>query len=185
MTFAQARDAIVERLEQHLDCKDRIVLSDDIADMPDFPYCCYSTLAPRISTHAFGLVEIPKPENEEDGLTRIRSEPVDATMSFTFCGKTRTVKGRDICGDDEALDMAEKAYGFFLLNGHSIVTENGDIVIRNIGHVANRTGFHVTEPIRRYGFDVRFGYIRTDEMPTVTIKKPGEPDWKSPVINKK
>jgi len=171
MTYAQARNAIIERLEKHLDCEGRIVLSDDIANVPDFPYCYYSTLAPRVSTHAFGLNEVLG--NEEGEHKRVRSEPVDATMSFTFCGKTRRVKGHDILGDDEALDMAERAHGFLLLNGHNIVTEDGDIVIRNIGRVTDRTSFHVTEPIRRYGFDIRFGYVRTDEMPTVTIKKPG------------
>ena len=67
----------------------------------------------------------------------------------------------------------EKAHGFFLLNGHNIVTEHGDIVIQNIGTVANRSGFLVTDTIRRYGFDVRFGYVRTDEMPTTTILDTG------------
>ena len=73
------------------------------------------------------------------------------------------------------MELAEKAHGFFLLNGHCIVTEHGDIVIQNVGGVTNRSGFLVTDTIRRYGFDIRFGYVRTDEMPTVTIKNPGHP----------
>lgn len=169
MTIVQARDAIWARLKEHIACP--IVLADDIEDMPEAPYCYYSILAPRITNHAFGLIEL---EETQDGFIRRRSEPVSATMSFTFCSKNRdTPDGGYIFGEDEALELAEKAHGFFLLNGHNIVTEHGDIVIQNIGTVANRSGFLVTDTIRRYGFDVRFGYVRTDEMPTTTILDTG------------
>lgn len=171
MTIVQARDAIWERLKAHVGCP--VVLADDIGEMPEAPYCYYSILAPRIASHAFGLIEL---EETRDGFVRRRSEPVSATMSFTFCSKNREVSGGGyIFGEDEAMGLAEKAHGFFLLNGHNIVTEHGDIVIQNIGVVANRTGFLVTDTIRRYGFDIRFGYVRTDEMPTVTIRNPGNP----------
>ena len=72
-------------------------------------------------------------------------------------------------GGDEALALAEQAYGFFLLNAHNIPTEFGDVVINDVGTVANRTGFLVEDSVRRYGFDVKFAYIRTDEMRTETI----------------
>ena len=171
MTIVQARNAIWERLKAHIGCP--IVLADDIEQMPEVPYCYYSVLAPRITDHAFGLIEL---EETQEGFVRRRSEPVSATMSFTFCSKNRDAPGGEyIYGEDEALELAEKAHGFFLLNGHNIATEHGDIVMQNIGVVANRTGFFVTDTIRRYGFDIRFGYVRTDEMPTVTIKNPGNP----------
>lgn len=166
MTIVQARDAIWERLQEHVGC--RVVLADDIEEMPEVPYCYYSVLAPRITNHAFGLIEI---EETPEGFIRRRSEPVSATMSFTFCSKNRdTPGGGYIFGEDEALELADKAHGFFLLNGHNIVTEHGDIVIQNIGGVTNRSGFLVTDTIRRYGFDIRFGYVRIDEMPTTTIQ---------------
>lgn len=165
MTIVQARDAIWERLKAHVGCS--IVLVDDTEDMPEVPYGYYSILAPRIASHIFGLTEI---KETPDGFIRQRSEPVSATMSFTFCSKNRdATDGGYIFGEDEALELAEKAHGFFLLNGHNIVTEYGDIVIQNIGGVASRSGFLVTDTIRRYGFDIRFGYVRTDEMPTTTI----------------
>lgn len=168
MTIIQVRNAIVFDLEQHVGCP--VILSDQIAEQPAYPYCYYSVLAPRITNHAFGLIEI---EKTPEGFIRRRSEPVSATMSFTFCSKNRDTPGGYIYGEDEALGLAEKAHGFFLLNGHNITTEYGDIVMQNIGEVKNRTGFLVTDTIRRYGFDIRFGYVRADEMPTVTIKDPG------------
>ena len=42
-------------------------------------------------------------------------------------------------------------------------------MVRNIGSVANRSGFVVEDTVRRYGFDVRFAYIRTDEMPVDSV----------------
>jgi len=166
MTFVQARDAIVSGLEKHIGCP--VVLSDQIADRPEFPYCYYSVLTPRTSNHAFGLHEVVG--DEEQGYRHIRSEPVEATMSFTFCGQNRDAEdGSYIYGEDEALGLAEKAHGFFLLNGHCILVGSEDIVICNVGSVANRSGFVVEDTVRRYGFDVRFAYIRTNEMPATTI----------------
>ncbi len=165
MTITQARDTIWERLKEHIGCP--IVLADDIEEVPEVPYCYYSILVPRTTNHAFGLIELGETQN---GFVRRRSEPVSATMSFTFCSKDREVPGGGyIFGEDEALQLSETAHGFFLLNGHNIATEHGDIVIQNVGAVAKRSGFLVTDTIRRYGFDIRFGYVRTDEMPTTTI----------------
>ena len=170
MTFVQARNAIVSELERHLMCP--VILAEENQPMPDPPYCYYSVLAPRITNHAFGLVELME---TPEGFIRQRSEPVLATMSFTFCSQSRDTPGGYIFGEDEALELAEKAHGFFLLNSHNIVTEYGDIVIQNIGGVANRSGFLVTDTVRRYGFDIRFGYMRADEMPATTIQNPGNP----------
>ncbi|MBP3536429.1 MAG: hypothetical protein J6J93_02695 [Muribaculaceae bacterium] len=109
-----------------------------------------------------------------------RSEPVMASLSFTFCSQNReTEDGGYVMGEDEALSLAEKAFGFFLLNAHCIYTEFGDIVINSVGAVANRTGFLVEDSVRRYGFDIRFAYVRTDEMPTITVSKPGQPIGKT------
>ena len=92
-------------------------------------------------------------------------------MSFTFCSQNRETENGYIFGENEALELSEKAHGFFLLNGHNIHTEFGDIVISNISSVGSRTGFVVEDAVRRYGFDIRFSYIRTDEMPTEIIEK--------------
>ena len=136
MTFAQARNAIVSGLEAHIGCP--VNLSEQIADMPEYPYCYYSVLAPRIPEYSFGLREIVE---TPDGPLLVRSEQVSATMSFTFCSTNRETEDGYIFGEDEALELAEKANGFFLLNAHNIQTEQGEVVIVNVGSVASRSSF--------------------------------------------
>lgn len=167
MTFAEARNAIVAKLEKHIGCP--VVLSEQIADIPDFPYCYYSVLSPRSNDHYFGL-------EETKGDKFIRSEEVKATMSFTFCSMNRDTEDGDyIFGEDEALELSDKANGFFLLDAHSIHTDSGDIVINQVGAVANRSGFNVEDTIRRYGFDIAFSYVRADERLVTTIADTGHP----------
>ena len=50
MTFVEARNTIILGLENHLGCP--VVLSEQIADVSDFPYSYYSVLASRISDYA-------------------------------------------------------------------------------------------------------------------------------------
>lgn len=164
MTFVQARNAIVAGLEAHIGC--RVDLSDQIAEQPEYPYSYYSVLTPRIADHAFGLRDA---HVTPDGVVLTRTERVAATMSFTFCSMNRETADGYIYGEDEALELAEKANGFFLLNGHCIITEFGDVVVNNVGSVVSRSGFLVEDTVRRYGFDIKFSYMRTDEMPTNTI----------------
>ena len=172
MTFIQARNAIVAGLEAHIKCP--VILSEQIDEIPEFPYCYYSVLAPRVSNHSFGLPEIASLPN--GGYVHKRYEQVTATLSFTFCSMNRETDGGEfIFGEDEALELSEKAHGFFLLNAHNISIESGDIVINNIGGSKSRTGFYVEDSIRRYGFDVQFSYVRTDEMETTTVLNPGNP----------
>ena len=170
MTFAQARNAIVSGLEAHIGCP--VDLSEQIAAMPEYPYCYYSVLAPRIPEYSFGLQEIV---DAPDGPLLVRSEQVSATMSFTFCSTNRETEDGYVFGEDEALELAEKANGFFLLNAHNIQTEQGEVVIVNVGSVASRSSFFVEDTIRRYGFDIRFSYVRTDTMPATLVERPGNP----------
>lgn len=169
MTFEQVRNAVVSNLEQYIECS--VDLSDQIAPKPEYPLAYYTVLAPRISRNAFGCMEVV--DNGDERVLR-RHEPVYATMSFTFCSQNREVAdGSYIFGEDEALELAEKAHCFFLLAGHCITTEYGDIVVNNVGNVANRSNYLVEDMVRRYGFDVRISYVRVDEVRTGTIQKRG------------
>ena len=107
MTFAQARNAIVSGLEAHIGYP--VNLSEQIADMPEYPYCYYSVLAPRIPEYSFGLREIVE---TPDGPLLVRSEQVSATMSFTFCSTNRETEDGYIFGEDEALELAERQTAF-------------------------------------------------------------------------
>ena len=107
MTFAQARNAIVSGLEAHIGCP--VNLSEQIADMPEYPYCYYSVLAPRIPEYSFGLQEIV---DAPDGPLLVRSEQVSATMSFTFCSTNRETEDGYIFGEDKAHELAERRTAF-------------------------------------------------------------------------
>lgn len=165
MTFVQVRNRVISALTKYLGCQ--IKLSGHKDNVPDFPHGYYSILTPRISNHHFGLKEV---EQIGDEFVQKRSEPVEATMSFTFCSENRETETGFVLGEDEAMELAEKAHCFFLLRAHSIVTDEGDIVVRNVGDVRNRTSFLVENTVCRYGFDVRFAYVRTDEEPTTIIE---------------
>lgn len=171
MTFIETRNCIVNSLEEYLGCP--VILSDQIADKPDFPYCYYSVLVPRITNHAFGLQCVQ--ENDDGGYTLKRYEPVKATISLTFCSENRESDKGYIFGEDEAIELAERAHGFFLLTAHNLHTETGDVVICKVGTVSKRDSFVVEETKRRYGFDVQFSYVRTDETPTTIIQNAGNP----------
>lgn len=166
MTFTEVRNLLVSGLEHHIGHP--VVPSGQIADVPDFPYCYYSIIAPRASSHAFGLKGIVE---TDEGTVLRRSEPVKATASFTFCSQDRQTEDGYIYGDDEALALAEKAHGFFLLNGHCIRVDGEDIVVNTVGPVGGRSGFVVENTVRRYGFDVKLSYVRSDDMPATTIAK--------------
>ncbi|MBR1869014.1 MAG: hypothetical protein IJ799_03000 [Bacteroidales bacterium] len=165
MTFLEARNAIITGLESHIGCP--VVLSDQIADMPGFPYCYYSVLATRSAGHAFGMI------TQSESRT-IREEPAEATMSFTFCSENREDGVEYIFGEDEAINLCELGHGFFLLNAHGFDLESGNVVVRDVGAVTNRSGFLLEDTIRRYGFDVRIAYTRTDEMAALPVKKAGK-----------
>ena len=170
MTFIEARNLIIAGLEQHLGRP--VSLFDQIAPKEDPPYAYYSVLAPRIQRNSFGLETV---KQVDDGFVFQRSEPVSATLSFTFCGENRETEQGYVYGEDEALALAEKAHGYFLLYAHRIHTDAGDVVISNVGAVASRSSFLVEDTVRRYGFDVRFNYVRIDEKPTTTMVNPGHP----------
>lgn len=174
MRFIEARNAITLGLEQHIGCP--VVLSEQIAEVPDFPYCYYSVLSPGASDHAFGLHEV---QDTLDGAVLKRHEPVKATMSFTFCSENRETPDGYVFGEDEALELAEKARGYFLLDAHNIHTAAGDIVISKVGSAASRSSFLVEDTIRRYGFDVLLAYVRTDEKQTTLVQNTGIPKGKA------
>lgn len=71
----------------------------------------------------------------------------------------REIENSFIFGENGALELAEKAQGFFLLNAHNISTPEGDIVINNVGSVKNRAYFFVEDTLRRYGFDIATFFI--------------------------
>lgn len=170
MKFIEVRNVLIVGLEEYLGCP--VILSEQISTVPDFPYCYYSVLSPRIADHSFGLHETSK---TAAGAVHRRAEPVKASFSFTICSENREDGENYIFGEDEALELAEKALGYFLLKAHNTKTATGDIVVNKVGAISSRSSFHIEDTIRRYGFDVIISYVRIDEMETSTIESIGSP----------
>lgn len=174
MTFKEIRNIITTHLEEFLEIP--VVLSDQVAPVPDFPLCYYSVISPYASTGEMGNYLIEDIDGETDVKT-IRQEQPNATFSFTVCSINRWSKdenGEDtepyIFGEDEAQSLAEKAQSFFLLTGYDILSNLG-IVVADVTNTANRTTLMVDESARRWGFDVRIRYTREDSRKDRTIDK--------------
>ena len=76
-----------------------------------------------------------------------------------------------ISGDDEALELADRAQGFFLFAGRQLLADLGVVVVR-VENTQSRSAFDTDETDRRYGFDVLFRYEREDKRAVPAISKP-------------
>lgn len=75
-----------------------------------------------------------------------------------------------IQGEDEAMEIADKAQGWFLLSGREVLSMAG-IVIEDVNNVQQRNVLMVDEEANRYGFDVLLRYVRDDRMAAGNIEK--------------
>lgn len=172
MTFIEIRNTLTSLLEAALGVS--VVLSDQVAPAPDFPFCYYSVTTPYAPTGEMGNYSVEEIEGTSKIITT-RTEQPSATFSFVFCSINRYSKNEDgkdaepyIFGEDEAMTLAEKAQGFFLHEGYDTLSNLG-IVIVDITNTTNRTTLVVDEAARRYGFDVRIRYTRTDTRQDETV----------------
>jgi len=166
MTFRQVRNTITEKLEEHLGVP--VDLSDQIIPVREFPFAFYSVISPYIPNGEMGNYT-HTPNEGATTVTTTRREQPTATLSFTFCSINRDDgNGGQIFGEDEAQSLAEKAQGFFLVVGRNILSNLGVVVVE-ITNAAPRTTLVVGETARRYGFDLKVRYTRTDSRIDETI----------------
>jgi len=166
MTFLEIRNALVSHLSRYMGLK--IVLADQIHPIKQFPYCFYSVITPYAPIGEMGDYSVT-PNANDVGVTSTRREMPHATFSFTFVSQSRYVDvGTYVYGEDEAQQMAERAQGYFLHTGYNELSRLG-IVVVEIRNVTNRTTLVLDEDVRRYGFDVRMRYTRTDERIDSTV----------------
>jgi len=172
MTFLEVRNTITKRLESYLGIP--VELSDQTSPVPDYPFCYYSVITPYAPTGEFGNYSIQDNPGETT-ITTIRTEQPSATFSFVFCSENRWTLDETgaeiepyIYGEDEAQSLAEKAQGFFLLTEYSVLSNLG-IVVVDVTNTTNRTTLVVDEAARRYGFDVRVRYMRSDSRTDGTV----------------
>lgn len=163
MTQRELRNIIVKLLYNYLKApagqhSPKVVLSDQVMPEADYPYIYYQSIQQHI----------PGPYNRgqtvNDGtITKYRSESAQASFSFTACSMNRTgPNGTKISGDDEALNLADRAQGFFLFTGRPQLAAAGVVVV-SVENTQSRSAIDGDETDRRYGFDVLLRYERRDE----------------------
>ena len=80
------------------------------------------------------------------------------------------IEDRKIYGDDESMELAERAQGWFLHSGYDYISAIG-ITIIDVTNVQNRETLLVDEEANRYGFDVTIRYVRQDTREIQPIEK--------------
>ncbi len=172
MKFREVRNQIVSRLSRYLGIS--VYLSNQVNPEQEYPFVIYSTTAPYIPDNGMGVfLQMPLMDGT---ILEVRKEQPTCSFSFTACSVNRD----GILGDDEALELAEKAQGWFLHTGYSDISGMG-ITVVDVANVQERSFLQIDEEARRYGFDVMLRYVRTDERVidvvehVVTIEK-GETD---------
>lgn len=164
MKFRGVRNGIAAGLGGYLGIP--VCLGDQTGPEPEFPFVVYSATAPYIPENGLGEISY-LPDGFETLTERRREEPL-CTFSFTVCGKDRRVGNGYILGDDEALELAEKAQGWFLHAGYDDISQKG-ITVVDVSNVQGRSFLQVDEEARRYGFDVTLRYVRTDKRTVGTV----------------
>ena len=165
MKLRQIRNAIVSGLSAYLGIP--VVLSNQINPELKYPFVIYSVTAPYIPED--GLGEYSSTGDGKEQTIETRREQPTCTMSFTVCSTDRDVDGESILGEDEALELAEKALGWFLHSGYWHISGRG-IAVVDAGNIQERSVLQVDEEARRYGFDILIRYVREDSREAGIIK---------------
>ena len=125
-------EVVITGLEGKLSCP--VIFSNQAAPAPPYPYCSFTiTNLADESSGNYGL--------HEDEIYR---KEIMQTWSFT-------IQSND---DDEAMNLALKAYDFFTLEGKLILSDGG-VVVQSVTQINNRDNFITVEYEHRYGFDVK------------------------------
>lgn len=149
------RNYIISRLSSYLDLEIRLWGQSELIPSP--PYGYYTNLtADESETHLGVSVYEPIDENN---VWHLLGEQFVFTISLNFVGKT----------EEEAYFLCKKARDWFMHVCYDDLTHE-DIVIRNVSPIGDRTIFELTEPSKRWGFDVGIRYTDTIEKIISTAK---------------
>lgn len=166
MTPKEVRNVVTKQLEDYLGL--RVYRSGQVAPEAELPYLIYSITSPYIAEPTMGHYDIEREANEA---YLHRRERAGMSFSFTACSQSRYGEGgMYIQGEDEAMEIADKAQGWFLLSGRDELSMAG-IVVEDVNNVQQRNVLMVYEEANRYGFDVLLRYVRDDRMAAGNIEK--------------
>lgn len=164
MTFLQVRDAFVDRLSAALGRS--VILHDQtMAESEDYPIIYYQPIIPWMPRSGANRGYT----TTAGSLTEKREELTEATISVSVVSYNRELtNGGYIFGEDEALEWAERAMTYLLFRGRDELQADG-IAIVDVTNIQNRTALLVDDVARKYGFDARLRYRRTDTRPSARL----------------
>lgn len=165
MKARKVRNRIIKGLHEYMQIP--VYRSDQVSPEADLPYIVYSVITPYTKGNTLGHYRCEADGN--GGTEEVRAEQAGMSLSFTACSQDRELgSGVFISGEDEAMDLAEKAQGWFLFVGRIFLSP--EVVVESVENVAPRNTLVVDEEANRYGFDVLVRYIREDVRHVDTIK---------------
>jgi hypothetical protein len=165
MTAREVRNCIIKGLHEYLQvevCKGNQRMKERKP-----PYIIYSVVSPYIADRTIGEFQVEKNKGKT---VEIRKEQPSFSMSFVVCSTDRMNGKKKVYGDDEAMELAERAHGWFLHSGYDYISDVGVTVI-DVTNVQNRETLLVDEEANRYGFDVTIRYVRQDIREIQPIEK--------------
>lgn len=171
MTFVEKRNKLIYALSQAVGRP--VLLESQVQPEAEYPFIVYSVMDDYQSTSWSGNISLAA--DGEDTVS-IREEQPTATFSFTACSMNReiTTEAGDLVmvyGADEASDLAALAQSFFLHGGRYAIEAAGFVVVE-VTNSNSRDALELDEMGRRYGFDVRLRYTRTDRYAVGSIAVP-------------
>ena len=165
-SYIEKRNALILALSNFVGCP--VLMDSQVEPEMEPPFIVYSITSDYTPDNGLGNYSL-----EEGTAVEVREEQPTTTMSFTACSINR-VEEKDgeqvsILGADEALELATLAQGFFLHGGRYAIQKAGFVVV-DVTNATSRDALELDEMGRRFGFDVRLRYTRTDlaEVDTVT-----------------
>lgn len=156
MDFVAVRNSLIKLLSEHL--KVPVILSDQTTPETEYPYIYYTVINPPQGLSGSGDNRI---EISGDDVITVRHDQPTATLSFTSCSRNRKDKnGKMIYGEDEAIQISEKAKDYLEHIGYHALSKAG-ITIVEITNAGMRSGLVFEEFDRRFGFDCRIRFETT------------------------
>lgn len=158
MMIRTVRNIICRRLHDFLG--QPVLLHDQAAPETRPPMVYYQPVGPLIPLGGASIWQ--------DGGMQYRREPTETTISITAVSYDRDGRDGRIYGDDEALELAERAMSWMLHIGRRELLHDG-IAVVEISNVQCRSNLIINEVARQYGFDVRLRFERTTTLPAPHI----------------
>ena len=168
MTFTEKSNKLIAAL--HAAVGRPVVLASQVQPEAEVPFIIYTVTTDYMADGSLGHY-LQGDGETEDSLVVVRAEQPTATFSFTACSIDRTTESGTVFGADEALDLANRAQGFFLHTGRDAMEAAGFVAL-DVSNATNRDALELNEMGRRYGFDVRLRYVREDVLEVGTVEKP-------------